>query len=102
VNNSFHVKENGSRPLAFAFYVYRLFGLGEFGIFYSDARVRLILSSPKAPLFTPGYSLQFSEIRTIFDVQSLSDPSRNHIRPDTRLLIERRKKSARPPSCVKF
>jgi hypothetical protein len=42
------------------------------------------------------------EICTKFDAVSLSDPSRNHISPDTRLEIKGRKKSARPPSCVKF
>jgi hypothetical protein len=35
-------------------------------------------------------------------VVPLSDPSRNRIRPDTRLQIKGRNKSAWPPSCVKF
>jgi hypothetical protein len=44
----------------------------------------------------------FSKIYTEFDSHSLSDPSWNRIRPDTRLQIKGHKKSARPPSCMKF
>jgi hypothetical protein len=43
-----------------------------------------------------------SKICRKFDPVPLSDPSRNRIRPETRLQIKGRKKSARPPSCVKF
>jgi hypothetical protein len=40
--------------------------------------------------------LAFSEICTKCDAHSLSDPSRNGFRPDTRLQIEGRKKPAYP------
>jgi hypothetical protein len=43
-----------------------------------------------------------SEICTKCDAVPLSDPSRNGVRPDTRLQIRGLKNSARPPSCVKF
>jgi hypothetical protein len=43
----------------------------------------------------------FSEICTKFNSHS-TDPRRNRIRPDMRLQIKGRNKSARPPSCVKF
>jgi hypothetical protein len=43
----------------------------------------------------------FPEICTKFDAVPLSDSSRNHIRPDTRLQIEGHRKSARSLSCVK-
>jgi hypothetical protein len=49
-----------------------------------------------------GLCRTFSEICTKFDAHSLLDQSQNRIRPDTRLHIEGRKKSACPPSCVKF
>jgi hypothetical protein len=44
----------------------------------------------------------FSKICTEVDSHLLSDPSRNRIRPDTRLQIKGHKKSARPLSCMKF
>jgi hypothetical protein len=44
----------------------------------------------------------FSNIWITYDAVPLSDPSQNRIRTDTRLQIERRKKSAPPSCCVKF
>jgi hypothetical protein len=44
----------------------------------------------------------FSDICTQFDAVSLPDPLRNLIRPDTRFQIKGCKKSACPPSWVKF
>jgi hypothetical protein len=48
-----------------------------------------------------GLRRTFPEIRTKFDAVSLFDSSRNRNRPDIRLQIKGRKKSARPASCVK-
>jgi hypothetical protein len=44
----------------------------------------------------------FSEICTEFDAVPLSAPSRNRIRPDTRLQIKGCKILDHPPSCVKL
>jgi hypothetical protein len=49
-----------------------------------------------------GLRCTFAETWITFDAVRLSVPTRNHIRPDTRLEIEGRKKSTLPPSCVKF
>jgi hypothetical protein len=49
-----------------------------------------------------GLRHTFSNIYTKFDAVPLSDPSRNHSRPNTELQIEALKKSACPSSCVKF
>jgi hypothetical protein len=46
--------------------------------------------------------LQFSEICSNCNAVTLLDPSRNRIRPDTRLQIKGRKESAHPISCLKF
>jgi hypothetical protein len=51
----------------------------------SYARVLLVLSSPKACLISARVC------RTTLDAVSLSDPSQNRIRPDTRLQIKGRK-----------
>jgi hypothetical protein len=48
-----------------------------------------------------GLRRTFSEIFTQFGTVLLSYPSRNRIRPDTRLQTEGSKKSALSPSCVK-
>jgi hypothetical protein len=49
-----------------------------------------------------GLRRTFSEIFTNSDAVPFWGSSRNRIRPDTRLQIKGRKKSARPTSCVKF
>jgi hypothetical protein len=49
-----------------------------------------------------GLCRTFSEICRNFYAVPLSDPSRNRTRPDTGLQIKERRKSARPPSSVKF
>jgi hypothetical protein len=49
-----------------------------------------------------GLRRNFSEICTKLDAVPLSNPSRNRINPDTGLQIKECKKSARPPSCVKY
>jgi hypothetical protein len=49
-----------------------------------------------------GLRRTFPEICIKFGVDPLSDPLRNRIRPDTRLQLKGRKKSARPPIGVKF
>jgi hypothetical protein len=73
------------------------FGLYEFGLM-----LMLMLSSPNACIITPGSPSHFFwDLHEIWFCP-LSDPSRNSIRPDTRLQIEGRKSSTRPPSCVKF
>jgi hypothetical protein len=71
--------------LDFALRLSRLFGLGEFGLSVYGSCV-----------------LPFSEICTKLFAVPLSDPSRNRIRPDTRLKIKERKKSALLSSFVKF
>jgi hypothetical protein len=49
-----------------------------------------------------GLHYTLSKICTKFDEVPLSDPSRNHIRPNTQLQIKGCNKSAYPPSCMKF
>jgi hypothetical protein len=63
--------------------------------FHSNTCVQLIFSSP-------NILSQYSTICTKFDAVPLLDPSQNHIRPDTRLQMKACKKSAGPPSYVKF
>jgi hypothetical protein len=43
----------------------------------------------------------FPDIYTKFDAFPLSDPSRNYIRPDTRLQMKEHKNSSHPSSCMK-
>jgi hypothetical protein len=49
-----------------------------------------------------GLRSTFFELCIKYDAHLLSDPSQNHIRKDTELEICGHKKSACPPSCVKF
>jgi hypothetical protein len=58
-------------------------------------------SSPNAYLIIARVSVAiFRRSAQRFDAHSLSDPSRNRIRPDTDFQIKGRKESARPRSCV--
>jgi hypothetical protein len=43
-----------------------------------------------------------ADVNTLLLLISCQNPGRNHIRPDTRLQIKGRKKSARSPCCMKF
>jgi hypothetical protein len=63
----------------------------------------VMLSSPNACLFIARVSVTlYSKTCTKFDAVLLLDPLWNRIRPDTWLQIDGCKKSARPPSCLKF
>jgi hypothetical protein len=57
---------------------------------------------PTARASLPRPCFTFSKIRTQFHAVSLSDPSRNCIRPNTPLEMKGRKISERPLSCVTF
>jgi hypothetical protein len=102
MNNPLDVKWNDEHALDFVVHLSRTFQSGLNRACYSHTRVRLMLSFPNVCLIISRVSVTLSEICTKFDAHSLSDPSRNHIRPDTRLQIKLRKKSAPPPSYVEL
>jgi hypothetical protein len=56
----------------------------------------------RLPSHCQGLRGTSNEICTKLNAILLSGPSRNHIRPDRRLKINGRKKSAHPPSCTKL
>jgi hypothetical protein len=98
-NNPFDVKANDEHAVDFAFRLFRLFSVS----------VSLDFPCTAHAFFTERLSKSFSGLRlTLFNIYTnfnavpLSDPSRNRIRPDTRLQIKGRKKSTRSPSCVKI
>jgi hypothetical protein len=98
LKNSLDVKENYDHPLDFALHLSRLFQSRWVWIF----RVRLMLSSSNACLIIARVSVSLVPRFSQKWWCPLSDPSRNHIRPDTWLQIKEGKKPGRPPSYVKF
>jgi hypothetical protein len=97
VNNHLDVKENDEHALDFTLHMSCLFR----SPWVCTFRVRLMLSSLNAYIIIARLS-EVSEVCIKFDAVPLSDPSQNHIRSDTRLQIKGRKRSARPPNCMKF
>jgi hypothetical protein len=86
VKNSLDVIEIYEHTLDFVLHLSRLFRSVLSRACHSNTRVRLKLFSPKACLIiSKGPRRNFSEICTKFDAVLLWDPTRNLIRPDTRL-----------------
>jgi hypothetical protein len=96
--NPLNLKENNEHVLDFVLHLPRLLSVcPEPSMPFKHpctAHACLIIARVSAALFT--------EISTKFEAVPFSDPSRNRIRPDTRLHMQDRKESARPTSCIKF
>jgi hypothetical protein len=96
VRNPLDVTENYEHALDFALHLSRPFLSLDFSC------TPLAFFSERLSNHCQGLRRILSTIFTQFHAVLLSDPSRNSIRPHTRLQMKGRKKSAHPPSWVKF
>jgi hypothetical protein len=95
VNNPLDMKENDEHAHEFALDLPRLLSVSVSLDFPCTAHA---FFPERLSKHCQGIRRTFSEICTKFDAVPLSDPSRYHIRPDARLQIKGRNKSACHPA----
>jgi hypothetical protein len=97
VNNPLDVRENNENAVALLFTCLAFFGMT---LGFSSGSLRFLLECLSD--HRQGLHCTFSDICIKCNAVPLSGTSQNRIRPDTRFQIKEHKKSACPPSCMKF